>query len=235
MKRFVAPYKKYLAGAVVLNIFSAIFNIFSFTLIIPILQILFKMDTNVYEFIPWDTPDMSMKDIGMNNAYFYVTQLIERFGGSITLLILGLFLGVMTALKTSCYFGSSAIMVPLRTGIVRDIRILVYDKMMHLPLGFFSQERKGDIIARMSGDVGEVEYSITSSLDMLIKNPILIIFYFATLIATSWQLTLFTLAVVPLMAWGISAIGKKLKSESLEAQGKWSDTMSQLEETLGDY
>ena len=233
MKRFVAPYKKYLAGAVVLNIFSAIFNIFSFTLIIPILQILFKMDTNVYEFIPWDTPDMSMKDIGMNNAYFYVTQLIERFGGSITLLILGLFLGVMTALKTSCYFGSSAIMVPLRTGIVRDIRILVYDKMMHLPLGFFSQERKGDIIARMSGDVGEVEYSITSSLDMLIKNPILIIFYFATLIATSWQLTLFTLAVVPLMAWGISAIGKKLKSESLEAQGKWSDTMSQLEETLG--
>ncbi|MBO8448892.1 MAG: ABC transporter ATP-binding protein [Bacteroidetes bacterium] len=233
MKRFVAPYRKYLAGAVLLNIFSAIFNIFSFTLIIPILQILFKMDTTVYEFIPWDTPDMSMKDIGMNNAYYYVTQLIDKFGGSMTLLILGLFLGVMTALKTSCYFGSSAIMVPLRTGIVRDIRIMVYNKMMHLPLGFFSQERKGDIIARMSGDVGEVEYSITSSLDMLIKNPILIIFYFATLIATSWQLTLFTLAVVPLMAWGISAIGKKLKAESLEAQSKWSDTMSQLEETLG--
>ena len=233
MKRFVAPYRKYLAGAVLLNIFSAIFNIFSFTLIIPILQILFKMDTTVYEFIPWDTPDMSMKDIGMNNAYYYVTQLIDKFGGSMTLLILGLFLGVMTALKTSCYFGSSAIMVPLRTGIVRDIRIMVYNKMMHLPLGFFSQERKGDIIARMSGDVGEVEYSITSSLDMLIKNPILIIFYFVTLIATSWQLTLFTLAVVPLMAWGISAIGKKLKAESLEAQSKWSDTMSQLEETLG--
>ncbi len=233
MKRFVAPYYKYLIGAVILNILSAVFNIFSFTLIIPILQILFKMDTTVYEFIPWDTPDMTTKDIVMNNAYYYVTELISQFGGSITLLILGLFLGIMTALKTSCYFGSSAIMVPLRTGIVRDIRILVYDKMMHLPLGFFSQERKGDIIARMSGDVSEVENSITSSLDMLIKNPILILFYFATLIVTSWQLTLFTLAVVPLMAWGMSAIGKKLKKESLEAQGKWSDTMSQLEETLG--
>lgn len=233
MKRFVAPYKKYLFGAVFLNIFSAVFNIFSFTLIIPILQILFKMDTTVYEFIPWDTPDIGTKDLIMNNLYYYVTMMIDKYGGSVTLLILGLFLGVMTALKTSCYFGSSAIMVPLRTGIVRDIRIMVYDKMMHLPLGFFSQERKGDIIARMSGDVGEVENSITSSLDMLIKNPILILFYFTTLIVTSWQLTLFTLAVVPLMAWGMSAIGKKLKKESLEAQGKWSDTMSQLEETLG--
>lgn len=232
MKRFVAPYKKYLCGAVLLNILSAVFNIFSFTLIIPILQILFKMDTTVYEFIPWDTPDIGFKDLALNNVYFYVTQMIAEFGSSATLLILGLFLGVMTALKTSCYFGSSAIMIPLRTGIVRDIRVLVYDKMMHLPLGFFSQERKGDIIARMSGDVGEVENSITSSLDMLIKNPILIIFYFGTLIFTSWQLTLFTVAVVPLMAWGMSAIAKKLKRESLEAQGKWSDTMSQLEETL---
>ena len=233
MKRFVAPYKKYLCGAVLLNILSAVFNIFSFTLIIPILQILFKMDNTVYEFIPWDTPDIGIKDLAVNNAYYYVTQMIAQFGGSVTLLILGLFLGTMTALKTTCYFGSSAIMIPLRTGIVRDIRVMVYDKMMHLPLGFFSQERKGDIIARMSGDVGEVEYSITSSLDMLIKNPILIIFYFGTLIFTSWQLTLFTLAVVPLMAWGMSAIAKKLKKESLEAQGKWSDTMSQLEETLG--
>ena len=233
MKRFVAPYRLYLVGAVILNILSAVFNIFSFTLIIPILQILFKMDNTVYEFIPWDTPDMGFKDLAVNNAYFYVTQLIDKFGGSLTLLILGLFLGVMTALKTSCYFGSSAIMIPLRTGIVRDIRIQVYNKMISLPLGFFSQERKGDIIARMSGDVGEVEYSITSSLDMLIKNPILILFYFGTLVFTSWQLTLFTLAVVPLMAWGMGAIGKKLKRESLEAQGKWSDTMSQLEETLG--
>ena len=232
MKRFVAPYKKYLVGAIFMNVFSAIFNIFSFTLIIPILQILFKINENVYEFIPWNA-DMDIKEIAMNNLYFYVTQLIEQYGGSIALLLLGLFLGVMTALKTSCYFGSSAVMIPLRTGVVRDIRIMVYRKMMGLPLGFFSQERKGDIIARMSGDVGEVEYSITSSLDMLIKNPILILFYFGTLIATSWQLTLFTILVVPVMAWGMSAIGKKLKRQSLEAQSKWSDTMSMLEETLG--
>ena len=232
MKRFVAPYKRYLVGAVVLNMLSAIFNIFSFTLIIPILQILFKINDKVYEFIPWDT-DMDIKEKLTNNLYFYVTGLIEQYGGSVTLLVLGLFLGLMTALKTSCYFGSSAVMVPLRTGVVRDIRVTVYNKMMRLPLGFFSQERKGDIIARMSGDVGEIEYSITSSLDMLIKNPILILFYFTTLVVTSWQLTLFTLLVVPAMAWGMSAIGKKLKRQSLEAQGKWSDTMSQLEETLG--
>ena len=225
MRRFVSPYKKYLVGAVLLNMFSAVFNIFSFSLIIPILQILFKINDKVYEFIPWDA-QASLQDKVTNNLYFYVTQLIDN-------LVLGLFLGIMTALKTSCYFGSSAIMIPLRTGVVRDIRIMVYNKMMSLPLGFFSQERKGDIIARMSGDVGEIENSITSSLDMLIKNPILIVFYFATLIATSWQLTLFTLLVVPAMAWGMSAIGKKLKRQSLEAQGKWSDTMSQLEETLG--
>ena len=232
MRRFVSPYKKYLVGAVLLNMFSAVFNIFSFSLIIPILQILFKINDKVYEFIPWDA-QASLQDKVTNNLYFYVTQLIDKYGGSVTLLGLGLFLGIMTALKTSCYFGSSAIMIPLRTGVVRDIRIMVYNKMMSLPLGFFSQERKGDIIARMSGDVGEIENSITSSLDMLIKNPILIVFYFATLIATSWQLTLFTLLVVPAMAWGMSAIGKKLKRQSLEAQGKWSDTMSQLEETLG--
>ena len=232
MRRFMAPYKKYLVGAVILNMLSAVFNIFSFTLIIPILQILFKINDKVYEFIPWDAA-VDIKEKATNNMYFYVTQIIDQYGGSVTLLVLGLFLGVMTALKTSCYFGSSAVMVPLRTGVVRDIRITVYNKMMRLPLGFFSQERKGDIIARMSGDVGEIEYSITSSLDMLIKNPILILFYFGTLVFTSWQLTLFTLLVVPGMAWGMSAIGKKLKRQSLEAQSKWSDTMSQLEETLG--
>ena len=230
--KYSAPYKKYMCWAVVLNIFSAIFNIFSFTLIIPILQILFGMNDTVYEFIPWDSP-LSVKEIAVNNIYFYVTGLIASLGASTTLLILGLFLGLMTALKTSCYFGSSAIMVPLRTGIVRDIRTQVYNKLLSLPLGYFSQQKKGDIIARMSGDVGEIEYSITSSLDMLIKNPILIIFYFGTLIFTSWELTLFTIAVVPLMAWGMSAIGKKLKRQSLEAQAKWSDTMSQLDETLG--
>ncbi|MCM1197921.1 MAG: ABC transporter ATP-binding protein/permease [Clostridium sp.] len=233
MRRFVAPYKGYLAGAVFLNVFSAIFNIFSFTLIIPILNILFRMDETVYEFIPWDTAGISTKELLVNNMYFYVSDIIEVHGASWTLMMLGVFFGLVTALKTSCYFGSSAIMVPIRTGIVRDIRTLVYSKILSLPLGFFSQEKKGDIIARMSGDVSEIENSITSSLDMLIKNPILIVFYFSTLLATSWQLTLFTILVVPAMAWAMGAIGKKLKRQSLEAQGKWSEMLSELEETLG--
>lgn len=233
MRRFVSPYKKFLGWAVFLNLLSAVFNIFSFTLLIPILQILFKMDNKVYEFIPWDAAGEGLKDIAVNNFYYYVTRMIEINGPSLTLLFLGLFLVFMTLLKTSCYFASSAVMIPLRTGVVRDIRIMVYSKVMSLPLGFFSEERKGDIIARMSGDVGEVENSITSSLDMLIKNPILIVMYFGTLIITSWQLTLFTLLVVPGMGWIMGKVGKKLKRQSLEAQAKWSDTMSQLEETLG--
>ncbi len=232
MRRFVSPYKKYLGWAVLLNLLSAVFNIFSFTLLIPILQILFKIDQQTYSFIPWDS-DMGMKDIAINNFYYSVSRMIESYGASETLLFLGLFLAFMTLLKTSCYFASSAVMIPLRTGIVRDIRIMVYSKVMHLPLSFFSEERKGDIIARMSGDVGEVENSITSSLDMLIKNPILIVMYFGTLMITSWQLTLFTLLVVPGMGWVMGKVGKKLKRQSLEAQSKWSDTMSQLEETLG--
>ena len=232
LKKYASPYARYMSWAVVLNIFSAIFNIFSFTLIIPLLQILFKMDTTVYEFIPWNS-GMSIKEVAINNMYYYMTECIERFGGSTTLLIIGLFMITMTALKTGCYFGSSAVMIPLRTGIVRDLRTHLYDKLLSLNLGYFSQNRKGDLIARMSGDVNEVEHSITSSLDMLIKNPILIIFYFTTLIATSWQLTLFTIAVVPVMAWGMSALGKKLKKRSLEAQRKWSEIMSQLDETLG--
>ena len=178
MRRFVSPYKKFLGWAVFLNLLSAVFNIFSFTLLIPILQILFKMDNKVYEFIPWDAAGEGLKDIAVNNFYYYVTRMIEINGPSLTLLFLGLFLAFMTLLKTSCYFASSAVMIPLRTGVVRDIRIMVYSKVMSLPLGFFSEERKGDIIARMSGDVGEVENSITSSLDMLIKNPILIVMYF---------------------------------------------------------
>lgn len=232
MKRYVSPYKSYLVGSVFLNIFSAIFNIFSFSLIIPMLQILFNIDSTVYEFIPWDS-DMSMKDIATNNMYYYATVLLHKYGGSVTLLIIGGFLGLMTALKTSCYFGASAVMIPLRTGVVRDIRVELYNKLLSLPLGFFSQQKKGDMMARMSTDAKEVENSITSSLDMLIKNPILIVIYFATLLFTSWQLTLFTIAVVPLMAWGMSAIGKKLKKRSLEAQSKWSETLSQIEETLG--
>ena len=226
MRRFVSPYKRYIGWAIVLNVLSAIFNVFSFTLLIPILNILFKTgeNTQVYHFMEWGSG--SLKEVAVNNFYYYVTQMIETHGPQMTLLF-------MTMLKTSCYFGSSAIMIPLRTGVVRDIRVMVYSKVMHLPLGFFSEERKGDIIARMSGDVGEIENSITSSLDMLLKNPILILLYFSTLIVTSWQLTLFTVLVLPGMGWLMGKVGKKLKRKSLEAQGKWSDTMSQLEETLG--
>ena len=233
MRRFVSPYKRYIGWAIVLNVLSAIFNVFSFTLLIPILNILFKTgeNTKVYEYMEWGSE--GIKEVAVNNFYYYVTQMIETHGPQMTLLFMGLFLAFMTMLKTSCYFGSSAIMIPLRTGVVRDIRVMVYSKVMHLPLGLFSEERKGDIIARMSGDVGEIENSITSSLDMLLKNPILILLYFSTLIVTSWQLTLFTVLVLPGMGWLMGKVGKKLKRKSLEAQGKWSDTMSQLEETLG--
>ena len=233
MRRFVSPYKRYIGWAIVLNVLSAIFNVFSFTLLIPILNILFKTgeNTKVYEYMEWGSE--GIKEVAVNNFYYYVTQMIETHGPQMTLLFMGLFLAFMTMLKTSCYFGSSAIMIPLRTGVVRDIRVMVYSKVMHLPLGFFSEERKGDIIARMSGGVGEIENSITSSLDMLLKNPILILLYFSTLIVTSWQLTLFTVLVLPGMGWLMGKVGKKLKRKSLEAQGKWSDTMSQLEETLG--
>ena len=233
MRRFVSPYKRYIGWAIVLNVLSAIFNVFSFTLLIPILNILFKTgeNTKVYEYMEWGSE--GIKEVAVNNFYYYVTQMIETHGPQMTLLFMGLFLAFMTMLKASCYFGSSAIMIPLRTGVVRDIRVMVYSKVMHLPLGFFSEERKGDIIARMSGDVGEIENSITSSLDMLLKNPILILLYFSTLIVTSWQLTLFTVLVLPGMGWLMGKVGKKLKRKSLEAQGKWSDTMSQLEETLG--
>lgn len=233
MRRFVSPYKRYIGWAIVLNVLSAIFNVFSFTLLIPILNILFKTgeNTKVYEYMEWGSE--GIKEVAVNNFYYYVTQMIETHGPQMTLLFMGLFLAFMTMLKTSCYFGSSAIMIPLRTGVVRDIRVMVYSKVMHLPLGFFSEERKGDIIARMSGDVGEIENSITSSLDMLLKNPILILLYFSTLIVTSWQLTLFTVLVLPGMGWLMGKVGKKLKRKSLEAQGKWSGTMSQLEETLG--
>ena len=231
LKRFAAPYKKYLAGSLILNLLSAVFNIFSFALLIPILNILFKMDQTVYEFMPWD--GMPSKEQIMNNFYYGVSTMIDKWGGSTALLLLGLIFAGMTVLKTSCYFASSAVMVPLRTGIVRDIRVMVYNKLLSLPMGYYSKQKKGDIIARMSGDVNEIEVSIVSSLDMLIKNPILIICYFSALIYLSWELTLFTVTVVPLMAWGMSAIGKKLKRQSLEAQDKWSETMAQLDETLG--
>lgn len=235
IKRYVAPYKKYLGYSVMLNIMSAIFNIFSFTMIIPMLRILFKMNDVVYTYMPI-TDGMGFKAwteaIG-NNAYWQIQNMIETIGPSSTLLILCAFLAITTLLKTSCYFGSSAVMIPIRTGVVRDMRLQLYNKILSLPLGFFTQERKGDIIARMSGDVSEVENSIMSSLDMLIKNPILIVIYFTTLIFVSWKLTLFTILVVPLLGWVMGTIGRQLKKKSLQAQELWSDTMTQVEETLG--
>lgn len=232
LRRFVPPYKKYLMLTILFNILTALLNIFSFSLIIPILQILFKLDNSVYEYMEYGA-GVDMKDWLVNNFYYYVTGLISSYGASITLLFLGLFLIVMTFLKTGCYFLSSACFVPMRTGIVRDLRVTLFDKILSLPLSFFSNERKGDIVARISGDVQEVENSIMSSLDMLFKNPILIISYFATLVAVSWQLTLFTIIVLPFMGWIMGKIGRQLKRSSLEAQNKWSDIMSEVDETLG--
>jgi ATP-binding cassette subfamily B protein/subfamily B ATP-binding cassette protein MsbA len=232
LRRFIPPYKKFLILNILSNVLSAILNIFSFSLIIPILQILFKLSDQVYKFIPWDA-DMSTKKIALNNFYYYVTELIKTYGPSKTLLILGLFLAIMTFMKTGTYILTFATIIPIRTGVVRDIRGQFYKKLLNLPLSFYSEERKGDIMARMSGDVQEIETSIMSSLDMIFKNPILIIMYFGTLLVISWELTLFTIAVLPGMGWLMGTIGKKLKRKSLIAQGQWSDMMSQMEETLG--
>jgi subfamily B ATP-binding cassette protein MsbA len=231
--RFIPPYKHYLVMTIVFNVLSAILNIFSFAAIIPILQILFKTEESakVYHLMAWNWDHL--KDVASNNAYYYVHQLINSVGPTTTLLLIGLFLAVMTFLKTGSYFLSSASIIPIRTGVVRDIRNQLYKKITSLPLGFFSEERKGDIIARMSGDVQEIENSIMSSLDMLFKNPILIIAYFATLLIVSWQLTIFTIIIVPLMGWFMGFVGRKLKAKSIKAQALWSDTMSQVEETLG--
>ncbi len=233
LRRFVPPYKKYLVLTVVFNILSAILNIFSFAAIIPILQIIFKTEKAVTasHLMEWDWDNI--KEVASNNVNYYINWLIGDIGPTTTLLVLGLFLATMTFLKTAAYFFSSATIIPIRTGIVRDIRNQLYQKITSLPLGFFSEERKGDIIARMSGDVQEIESSIMSSLDMLFKNPILIIAYFTTLVVISWQLTLFTILFVPVMGWIMGKVGRKLKRKSKEAQSLWSDTMSQVEETLG--
>ncbi len=233
LRRFVPPYKKYLVLTVVFNILSAILNIFSFLAIMPILKILFKIDTTDQHPVLLSLSSGDIKEVLTNNMNYYVYQMIDTLGASTTLLVIGLFLAVMTFLKTGAYFLSSATIIPIRTGVVRDIRNQLYRKITSLPLGFFSEERKGDIIARMSGDVQEVENSIMSSLDMLFKNPILIILYFATLIVISWQLTLFTLIIVPIMGWFMGFVGRKLKAKSIKAQAMWSDTMSMVEETLG--
>ena len=235
LRRFVRPYRRNLVGSVAYNLLSAILNVFSFALIVPILRILFKISTEVYEYIPLSDAAGAKETVqALKNDFFYkVTEFVGIYGESKTLLILGLILIVMTFFKTACYFGASAVMVPLRNGIVRDIRIQIYDKILSLPMGFFSKERKGDIITRMSGDVTEIENSITQSLDMLIKNPILILVYLGTLIAISWQMTIFTLVIGPIIIWVMGAIGRKLKAKSLIVQSYWSETMSELEETLG--
>lgn len=233
LRRFIPPYKKYLVWSVVFNILSAVLNIFSFAAIIPILQILFQTGETerATEVMAWGSADL--KEVATNNMNYYVSQMINDIGPTTTLLCIGLFLAVTTFLKTGAYFLSSATIIPIRTGIVRDIRNQLYRKINALPLGFFSEERKGDIIARMSGDVQEIENSIMSSLDMLFKNPVLIIAYFATLLFISWQLTVFTLLIVPVMGWFMGYVGRKLKQKSITAQALWSDTMSQVEETLG--
>ena len=233
LRRFVPPYKKYLVASVVFNILSALLNIFSFAALIPILQILFQTGDAeaATSWLSWDWGNV--QGVLMNNLNYFVNRLMADFGQTTTLLFIGLFLAVTTAMKTGAYFLSSATIIPIRTGVVRDIRNQLYRKITSLPLGFFSEERKGDIIARMSGDVQEVESSIMSSLDMLFKNPILIVVYFATLLFVSWQLTLFTIVFVPIFGWFMGIVGRKLKRKSIEAQALWSDTMSQVEETLG--
>lgn len=226
------PYKGYLGGSLFFNLLSAVLNIFSFMSLMPMLYLLFGIDKGTYTFLPWDSHH-EFKKIVINNLYYYTQQLMDAYGPSLTLLYIGLFLIFTTMLKTGAYFVSAGIMVPLRTGIIRDIRNSIYRKIVSLPLSFFSDERKGDIIARMSGDVNEIENSVTGSLEMLIKNPILIMCYLGVLFYTSWQLTVFTILVMPLMIWALSSIVRKLKQQSLKAQNKWSEIMSQLEETLG--
>lgn len=237
LRRFIPPYKRYLALSVIFNILSAVLNIFSFMTLIPILRILFKTDDaeRVTSLIGWDSVHSldSFLNYAVNNANYYIQGLITDFGATTTLLVIGLGLAFMTMLKTGAYFLSSATIIPIRTGVVRDIRNQLYRKITSLSLGFFSEERKGDIIARMSGDVQEIENSIMSSLDMLFKNPILIIAYFTTLLLISWQLTLFTIVFVPVFGWFMGLVGRKLKQNSIKAQLLWSDTMSQVEETLG--
>jgi len=233
LRRFIPPYKKYLMLSVLFNILSAVLNIFSFAALIPMLQILFQTEDGLkaVDLMAWDWGNI--KEVVSNNTSYYMQWLIIEYSATTTLFILGLFLAFMTFLKTGAYFLSSATIIPIRTGVVRDIRNQLYQKITSLSLGFFSEERKGDIIARMSGDVQEIESSIMASLDTLFKNPILIIAYFTTLIVISWQLTLFTIIFVPIFGWFMGIIGRKLKAKSIKAQAIWSDTMSQVEETLG--
>ena len=238
LRRFVPPYRRYLVLNIIFNILSAILNLFSFALIIPILQILFKINEDHYVFIPWQFDWLSweswkaLPDLCTNNFFWFVSQLIEVRGGSFALIILGVFLILATFLKVATMYLAFYTMIPIRTGVVRDIRNQINRKITELPLGFFSEERKGDIIARVSGDVNEIETSIMSSLDMLFKNPILILIYLTGMIAISWQLTLFVLILLPVAGYVMGQVGKKLKRKSLEGQQQWGLLMSQIEETL---
>ena len=237
MRRYIAPFRKYLVGSVVLNILSAVFNIFSFAMIVPMLRILFRMTDRSYAFTPWDeVRAMPLKDMGdaaMDNLYHGLERAIATYGEPRILLVLCLFLIFTTALKTACYFGSAGVVGPIRAGIVKNIRKEIYDKILSLPIGFFSEERKGDIIARMSGDVQEVESSVAGSIEMLIKNPILITIYFIAMVVISWELTTFTIIFAPVMIWVMGVVGKNLKRKSLDVQTLWSEVMSQVEGTLG--
>ncbi|MBO7378197.1 MAG: ABC transporter ATP-binding protein, partial [Bacteroidales bacterium] len=229
MGRYVRPYKKYLAASILLNFISQWLSVFSFAAIVPILQILFKVDSNVYEY-----QELTLdKDIIINDAYWYTQQLIAEHGQFYVLGMMGALLIVMTLLRTGSYFASSAVMIPFRTGVVRDIRIQMYDKVLRLPMAFFSEERKGDIVARMSSDVQMVEHSLTSSVDMLIKNPIAILVCFFTLFFISWQLTLVVLLTAPVMVWAMGIVTRKLKRKSKFVQEQWGQIMTELDETLG--
>lgn len=232
-KRFLPPYKNYIILNLIFNVLNALLNVFSFALIIPILQILFKASPETFDFIAWDTAGISMIDIAKNNGYWYIGDIINTYGAGYTLLILSTVLILMTTLKTGAAFLSTYYVVPIRTGVVKDIRDNINDKILALPIGFFSEERKGDILARMSGDVNEVENSVMSSLEMMLKNPIMIIIFLITMLIISWELTLFVFVLLPIMGYVMGAVGKRLKRSSLEAQNKWGQLMSQTEETLG--
>lgn len=231
LRRFVPPYKKYLILNIIFNILAAFLTLFSFALIIPILEMLFQINQQVYEYMPVGTG--SLKDVAMNNFYYYTQESILRFGQSATLAILGVMLVVMTGLKTGATYLSSYFIIPLRSGIVRDIRNFVYDKITALPIGFFTSERKGDVMARMSGDVAEIENSVMSSLDMMFRNPVMIVVCLGMMIAISWQLTLFVLVLLPIVGYVMGKVGKRLKRTSLALQNQWGTLMSNIEETLG--
>lgn len=239
LRRFIPPYKTYLIRNMFFNILSAILNLFSFALIIPILNILFQINQKIYTFKPWYFDGTSISwwksfpEIFSNNFLYYVSHLINTKGGSFTLIILGVILIVSTFLKVMSMYAAFYNMIPIRTGVARDIRNHLYDKITALPLKFFSEERKGDIIARFSGDVQEIETSVLSSLDMLLKNPVLIIIYLIALITISWQLTLFVLVLLPIAGYVMGQVGKRLKRSSLKGQNQWGDLMTIMEETLG--